>query len=397
MDAKEQLEGMEIPRLRPVSLAFGDPALERRYQAERARTELPHMRFGMFMAALLYFGFAFVEPSLIPHRITMIWPIRVFEIGASLLLLAASYRDGFAERLRPAGILYTSLLLAGILGMLYVVPPALVGQYYVALLLLMVASQTVLGMHPADAAAVNLFGVVMYFLIMTAGKTLPLKVAISDGMYLLSVFLLATVGGYIAERGRRNTFFARCRLEEMHRAREHDALHDPLSGLPNRRLFLERLEQAVARTRRFNSAAALLFVDLNEFKQINDRYGHSFGDQVLQNIAGLIAETVRETDTVARFGGDEFVVLLEDLEHAELADEVAERIVTRLREPLPLGNRVLRVGVSVGISLCPRHGDRPEDLLDAADRAMYLAKQEAGPGYRRSITRPPGSLCDANC
>ncbi len=154
------------------------------------------------------------------------------------------------------------------------------------------------------------------------------------------------------------------------------AFHDPLTGLPNRRLALERLSQQVVRARRAKSLLALLFIDLDKFKPINDELGHEVGDWLLQAVAQRIQESVRESDTAARLGGDEFVVLLPDLQNREAAMVVAEKIRQAMaREFVTAQGMALSISSSIGVALFPDHGLDEKDLLRLGDKAMYEAKK----------------------
>lgn len=163
-------------------------------------------------------------------------------------------------------------------------------------------------------------------------------------------------------------------LEENRQAMAYLAHHDPLTGLPNRVTFSDRLEMALSQARRQNRKLAVLFVDLDRFKEVNDQYGHKVGDQLLQAVARRLQGGVRESDTAARFAGDEFVVLLDPVHDREEALAVAEKLLQRFREPLKLEEVSLPIQVSIGISLFPEHGHSAQALLEAADGAMYLSK-----------------------
>jgi diguanylate cyclase (GGDEF)-like protein len=158
----------------------------------------------------------------------------------------------------------------------------------------------------------------------------------------------------------------------------HRSLHDPLTGLPNRTLFEELVEQAVGRARRSHHRAAVLFIDLDRFKAINDRHGHQIGDEVLIAVARRIGAALRPGDCLARLGGDEFVVLCEDLSGNDAAESVAERIVALMNEPFGVGRLRLTVTASVGIAYSGPGQDIPEELLRDADHAMYQAKDSGG-------------------
>ena len=159
------------------------------------------------------------------------------------------------------------------------------------------------------------------------------------------------------------------------RAIAHLALHDPLTGLPNRRLLGDRLRHALARAARHRKAVAVLFCDLDHFKRINDTHGHGAGDTVLQMVARRLESILRDDDTVARAGGDEFVIVLEDLADPTEATRIAERARLALIDPIAWEHRALRITASLGVSVNIGADDTVEALLGRADTAMYAAKQ----------------------
>ena len=152
------------------------------------------------------------------------------------------------------------------------------------------------------------------------------------------------------------------------------AFYDPLTGLPNRALFYDRLGQALARGERSRERFALLMLDLDGFKAVNDTHGHETGDALLAAVGRRLRHCVRDSDTVARMGGDEFVVLLADLPEADAASAVAGKILTAFRDPFDAAGRECRVGTSIGICVYPEDGDDMESLLGRADAAMYESK-----------------------
>ena len=168
---------------------------------------------------------------------------------------------------------------------------------------------------------------------------------------------------------------AKLSLSDASRAAEIDAL----THLPNRTLMRDRLAQAIAGAKRRATRSALLFVDLDNFKQVNDTQGHAAGDEVLKQVAQRLSHTVREADTVSRHGGDEFLVLLSEVSHVADAAFIAGKLLAALREPLRVGELELHLTASVGISLYPDDGDSIDALIEKADAAMYRAKS-MGPG-----------------
>ncbi|MGK2930649.1 MAG: putative bifunctional diguanylate cyclase/phosphodiesterase, partial [Acidimicrobiales bacterium] len=159
---------------------------------------------------------------------------------------------------------------------------------------------------------------------------------------------------------------------------EHQATHDALTELPNRLLFTDRLERAIAHAERNGSPVGVLYIDLDRFKDVNDTLGHESGDHVLRQTAKRLTGCARYEDTVARLAGDEFAVLLPHLASADDIMIVADRVLAALGEPVQVGDKTIRNGGSVGVAVYPDDGLTPSDLINAADAAMYRAKDEGG-------------------
>ena len=162
----------------------------------------------------------------------------------------------------------------------------------------------------------------------------------------------------------------------------HTAEHDFLTMLPNRMLLNDRIGQAIALAQRHNVQAAVLFLDLDGFKQINDSLGHLIGDKLLISVAKRLLDCVRSSDTVSRLGGDEFVVLVSEIEKLEDAATAAQRLLAAVSEVHPIDQNELRVTTSIGLSIYPDDGKDAETLIKNADTAMYQAKQNGRQGYR---------------
>ncbi|MEG4229597.1 EAL domain-containing protein [Microcoleus sp. N9_B2] len=175
---------------------------------------------------------------------------------------------------------------------------------------------------------------------------------------------------------------AQVQLLEREEKLGHDAFHDALTELPNRAWFMNRLQQAIDLSYRHEDYLyAVLFIDLDRFKVVNDSLGHLVGDQLLKSVARQLQVCLRHTDAVARFGGDEFVILLEDIKHIDEPNRVAERIQNQLRQPFNLNDYEVFTEISIGILLSTMGYDRPEDVLRDADIAMYYAKAQGRGRY----------------
>ncbi|HEX3511033.1 MAG TPA: EAL domain-containing protein [Solirubrobacteraceae bacterium] len=174
------------------------------------------------------------------------------------------------------------------------------------------------------------------------------------------------------------TWYAAARDVSDRMSLERQALHDPLTHLPNRMLLMDRTRQALTRVHRSNGAVALLFVDLDKFKAVNDNLGHDVGDRLLIAIAGRLSALMRDSDTVARLGGDEFVILADDVEGEQEALALGARVIDALEDPIPVGNAEVSMLASVGISVSRDPENDPEAMLREADLAMYRAKNAGG-------------------
>lgn len=162
----------------------------------------------------------------------------------------------------------------------------------------------------------------------------------------------------------------------------HLAQHDFLTGLPNRLLLTERLSQAIGQAHRRHKLVGLMFLDMDHFKHINDSLGHTIGDQLLQSVATRLATCVRTTDTICRQGGDEFVILLAEIDQPQAAANVAEKIIAAFAAPHPIGSQELHVSLSIGISTYPDDGTSLETMMQNADTAMYHAKASGRNNYQ---------------
>lgn len=159
------------------------------------------------------------------------------------------------------------------------------------------------------------------------------------------------------------------------------ALHDPLTGLPNRALFLDRIGAALHRSRRANASVTVMFLDVDDFKLVNDTLGHAAGDRLLSGLAARLTSMLRPMDTIARFGGDEFTVLVEDLSHEEEAVLIAERIGRAAATTIRLEDREVTITVSIGIAMVTDPALAPETVIGQADSAMYRAKRRGQSRY----------------
>ncbi len=212
-------------------------------------------------------------------------------------------------------------------------------------------------------------------------------------IYLLfnAIPLRDSEGRQIGTQGTATDITERKRAEEMIR---HMAYHDPLTDLPNRTLFTDRLDIALANARRAGQMVAVLFLDLDRFKVVNDKVGHGSGDQLLRSVAERLTSLVRDGDTVARAGGDEFTLLLPNVTKMEDVVDVATRIAETFRKPWSVGGCEFRVTASIGIAVYPDDGDDAELLVKNADRAMYRVKDQGRDNFKFYAAEMSGRVAE---
>lgn len=181
-------------------------------------------------------------------------------------------------------------------------------------------------------------------------------------------------------------------LEQYSFAQKSLALHDALTGLPNRRLLIDRLTLSIAHARRNKTAMALMYLDLDGFKQVNDSLGHDAGDILLRTVATRLASAVRQEDTVARLGGDEFVIALWELDHPDSVVNLVSKVIQAVSQPYCIEDRAVSITVSVGIGIYPTHGEDMETLMKGADKALYEAKRTGKNDYRIAACLEPRAI-----
>ena len=221
-----------------------------------------------------------------------------------------------------------------------------------------------------------------------ANPTIPIIVL--SGVSDQALALQAVQNGaqdYLVKGQGQPEFLARSIRYAIERKRAEERLtylaqYDQLTGLVNRTLFRDRLVQAMARSKRLQQPLGLMLLDLDRFKAVNDTMGHDVGDQLLKAVAGRLQECVREVDTVARMGGDEFTIILEGLSREQDITIVAGRITESLAEPFHLKEHQASIGVSIGITVYPSDDHEIDELLKHADAAMYRAKQQGGSSFQ---------------
>lgn len=366
------------PRLNRFTLRFADRALEAAYQQYHVQGVLQVTRFGLLLAASLYVFYGVLDLWNTPEQLQYLWPLRFSMFAILAGVFALSWKPFFIRHHQRIVTIIAIVTGLNVCAILVALPLPMMNHQNAALLLVIIGSFTLLGVQFVFAVLVGvvLAGTYSLLELFVFGNNTP-SMMVNLG-YMASAVLLASLGAHAADTQRRTAYYSRLQVEREREESEHRSMHDPLTGLPNRRLLMEKLAHAVARNQRFGTMCAVLFIDVDNFKQVNDRHGHAFGDRYLQVVGTRMRDCLRATDTVARLGGDEFVVLLEDLHGPDDARLLRARLIKCFVEPCHVDGVSMRVDLSMGLALHPHDGSTPEALLEAADRGMYADKRRHG-------------------
>ncbi len=372
--------GSDLP-FRLTTLRFFDAALEKRFAEwiySRRRTQ---MLLAMGLVMFLYVLLGLLDRMLSPAESVPL--ARTLHLFVVVPVLALSIVAGIVlrHRLFFLGLAVTATVTAAGCHLLLLSKIGLENAYVPELYFMILWTFVIAGFRLWCATVIALG-------IAAAAAAVVWNVSDADGaraIYFFWLFVSLTIGllgGHIVEYFAKSSFVTTVRLEaevaevrQMQESLRHSANHDVLTGVPNRALFNDRFAGALVRAKRLQNRLALIFVDLDRFKQLNDTEGHAAGDRLLQTVADRLLSCIREADTVGRLGGDEFVVLLTDVVSVRAAIQVAEAICRCLDA---CGEDGRRCSASLGVALYPDHGTDKAALLAAADAAMYRAKNDGG-------------------
>lgn len=376
----------------PLTLSFRDPALEAAYRQDQLPRVKLQARFALIIGIPLYLLVGVLDPWFFSDARLAAWWIRIGAMSFPLLLLAYTFHPRFG-RLGQAGVNVVGFApgLGGV-ALLSLMTIEAMAQYYVAFVIVMFWTYLFIGIRFVHALVLNGICMAVFYVVFAGIREMPAPLLASSAFFLAATTLVGAGAAYLLELQQRVLFLRNRQLEREREGHRMRSLHDSLTGLPNRDLLLDRLEQAIAAARRSRRKCAGMYMDLDGFKPINDRYGHEAGDEVLKALAVRLAGLLREADTLARLGGDEFYVLAHDIESVEGAELIARRLLAGVAEPILLSSGAeVRLGVSIGICLFPYPDCTAHDIIHRGDHSMYAVKRSGKNGFAFSAPRPDES------
>lgn len=366
---------------------------EREFQRARQRDRGRLMRVAALVGLAMLAMFASLDPWALSDGVLAVWSIRGFVVVVLIGLLGIGYRAAFArqyEWLVGAAFLLVGVAVLAVIG-LSSPGDAARTAYFGGVLLVLFALFVFSYLRARTMHAIAAFLLVAYLVEswwlgdLREGGTWPTVIA--NAFVFVASWVFGTIAAFERDRHARKSFERKRQLEQelddkerARRLHEHQSYHDSLTGLPNRELFLREFRALLASAGPSGSVAAVLFLDLDGFKPVNDQYGHLAGDHVLRVIAQRIRAGVAHDDLAARLGGDEFAVALslepdDETGALELTRRIAARIESHVIEPIRVDDGIVQLGVSIGIALYPADGDSVDALLATADSRMYLVKR----------------------
>lgn len=362
-----------------LGLQFVDPGLEAAFRHDHCTRLMSQVRYSLMLGSLLYLVLGLQDLWFFPDRYHWIWLLRLAVVAVLIMVYTASHRPFFKRWLSV--ILAAATVVAGLgpITMIAVGSAEVAASYHLGLVLVVVWGYTFSGLRFTPAAFANAL-LILAYLGMSLATRHQLKIwLVANFTNLLAASLLAGFASCMIERQRRNLFYRTVVLDAERRSHEQMAMSDHLTGLPNRSCFERHIETALQKARSSALRLALIFIDINDFKRINDTYGHHGGDQALVALARNMKRALRANDMVARIGGDEFVALLNEINERDDAEKVSDKLKAALVRPVVIrapdgSSAIVPVSASIGMAVYPDDGDDYLSLLRAADAAMYQDK-----------------------
>lgn len=364
--------------MHPITLRFLEPPME----AAFVRHSLPRLRtqsrialgVGIFVFAL----FGVLDSWFVPPELrAAVWLVRLIVIACAFAVLLYTFHPSFKR------FNYGPLVMAGIapgtgmLAIMWLLPNSVLIYYYTGLVLTAFWTYNFIGTRFIYAFGADISLLLAYNILFGMVRGLPPEILASHDYVLVSANLIGGAAGYMAEQYRRTLFLREMELDTERKLHLERALHDPLTGLPNRDLLDDRITLAISLAQRDEQSCAGVFIDLDNFKMINDSHGHDAGDRVLCETATRIRYVLREADTISRIAGDEFFVVAHGVSTRQDAADLARKILQQLELPFILAgtSEAINLSASLGICLFPYPECSPADIIRRADFAMYTSKR----------------------
>lgn len=359
------------------SLKFNNSRLEAHYKKYIFPRLLKQSRLSLLLIAMMYELYGVLDYLLAPQnllsQITFIRSATTFVVLAIFILTFFKVFKKHHQTLLTFALLLSSVSL---LWKMTLIHQSIFPYYFTGLILLLLWVHVFYILNFSNAFFCTLAILILSFSAFFALFSFSFNESLSYLIVLTSAFGISVFSSYIAEKSDRALFLREKSLDRERHEHRMRAMHDELTQLPNRALLIDRIEQVILDSRRNNQFCAGFFLDLDNFKEVNDTYGHAVGDAVLNEVSKRLTATIRAADTVARLSGDEFFVLARDVKNKAQAEAFGHKLLRKINKPYQIDGKVVSnsLSVSVGICLFPYVGVTPLDMIKKADHAMYQVK-----------------------
>jgi diguanylate cyclase (GGDEF)-like protein len=382
-----------------LTLRFKDKALESEFLGATATRTLQQGQFACVIGMIVYLLHGVLDQWFVAPAVSgQIWLIRLTALCVPGLVLLLSLTPRFNRISHFLLAMVGAAAGCGLIAMQMNLPLESAPYYYPMMVLVTFYTYNFIGTRFIYALGVDLGMLIAYNLIFGALLDYPAHTLIGHDFFIISANLIGGSVGYITEHQRRLLYLRERELDTERHHHQQRSLHDGLTGLPNRELLYDRIIQAELNSARSNARHCGFFLDLDGFKNVNDSFGHKYGDQALREVAKRLQSAVRATDTVARIGGDEFFVLAEDIGDIAAAHALAHKLLAELAAPFSFLPEHTQMGASIGICLFPYPGMTVSDLIHRADEAMYRVKMSGKGSFSVAdlTLAPAGTAANGN-
>ena len=376
--------------MHPLTLSFKNKVLVQLFLQATLERSRHQGRLAIIIGMLIYTFHGILDQWYVsPDQSSAVWATRLTALCVPTVVFIVTFTPWFARLCHP--LLATAGLAAGLglVGMQVLVQFDNAVYFYPTMVLATFYTYNFVGTRFIYALGADLFLLLTYNLVFGLLLDYPGHILFSHDYFIISANLIGGSAGYLAERQRRLLFIRERELDQERQHHLNRSLHDGLTGLPNRELLYDRINQAIAESEREGSIHCGFFLDLDGFKLINDQLGHKVGDQVLRDVAQRLKSAVRGQDTVARIGGDEFFVLALDIGTEASAHEFAKKLLAQFDTVISEVPVNVQLSTSIGLCLFPYPGMTVSDMMHRADEAMYQIKNSGKGNFAMAdMTKP---------
>ena len=371
-------------KINHLSLSFNEPTLDTAFKQYAFPQTLIQTRVAVFIGMLMVFIFGFYDAMYLPrnHGVNLI-NIEGFIIVLGTITLLISFTKYFSGHYQ--WIIGTACLLAGLalIAKLSFLPHEALNYYYPSLLVFIFWVSAFVTISLPNTVYIASLTAIIFVLVFKYYHPLPPLQLLNYVLYMFYALVIGIVSRYLSERKSRLLFLREMELDIERESHLFRSLHDSFTGLPNRDLLIDRIQQCINFASRNEQICAGIFIDLDNFKDINDNFGHDIGDLFLREVAKRLKSCMRESDTLSRIGGDEFFVLARNLPTQKAAETLAKKLLQQIKMDYLLSDKIKLAGISASIGIClfPYELCTPVDIIRRSDQAMYKIKHAGKSNY----------------